>query len=224
MDIISINKANHLYWLGRYTERTHITINYLRKFYDLMVDKDEKSYFEFCSRLGITEIYEDKNEFIKSIIADNKKEFSIAYCLDRAYDNAVVLRDILTSRTLSYMQMASNDLNRCIANECRMLDLYNVIDNLIAFWGAIDDYIIEDNVRDLIKAGKYAERIEFYKRFDEENSLIDIAAHRFTRYVKHLEIDSGDSAFYEAISSNGEIDLNSVKKCINELFKLEVVQ
>lgn len=224
MDNISIKKANYLYWLGRYTERAYTMINYLRKFYDDMVDKDENLYLDFCNRLGIKEKYTDKNEFIKSIITDTEKNFSIVFSLDKAYDNAIVLRDILTSKTLSYIQLASNDLSRCMAKECRMLDLQHVTDNLIAFWGAVDDYIIDDNVRDLIKAGKYAERVELYKRFNEKSSVVYVAAKRFSRYVKHLEIGVSDTSLSEIINDNGELDFNLIENYINELFKTEVVQ
>lgn len=219
MDNISINKANRLYWLGRYTERVYTMIDYLSKFYDHMVDKDESAYLDFCNRLGIPQIYNNKNDFIKNFISDKKMDFSLVASLDNAYANAVVLRDILTSRTLSYIQLASNDLMKCVSLECRIFDLHRVTDDLIAFWGAVDDYIVENNVRDLIKAGKYAERVELYTRFSAESDLLKCAVQRLTHYVKHLEIDCNCSDFPDLIDAKGELNLISIECYINELFK-----
>ena len=36
--IISANKANSLFWLGRYEERVYITLHLMRKCYDKMID------------------------------------------------------------------------------------------------------------------------------------------------------------------------------------------
>lgn len=224
MDNISINKANRLYWLGRYTERVYTMINYLTKFHDHMVDKDKAAYYEFCERLGIRSTYNDKKDFVVGFISDRAERFSLISSLDRAYDNAVVLRDILSSRTLSYMQLASNDLIKCIAKECRIIDLQQVTDDLIAFWGAVDDYIMDNQVRDLIKAGKYAERVELYTRFSEEPLKSKDAIRRLSRYIKHIETDFDKSGISEILNANGELDLISIEAYIAELFKAEVVQ
>ena len=36
--ILSANKANSLFWLGRYEERVYITLHLMRKCYDKMID------------------------------------------------------------------------------------------------------------------------------------------------------------------------------------------
>lgn len=224
MDNISIKKANRLYWLGRYTERAYTLIYYLTKFYDRMVDKDEKAYSEFCNYLGIADKYEDKNDFIKRFISDKEDEVSILYVLDHTYDNAVVLRDIITSQALSYIQLACNDLIKCIQQECRIIDLQRVTDDLLAFWGAVDDYIVENNIRDLIKAGKYAERVDLYIRFGADSNVLKGATQRLSRYVAHLEIDFNSSKFPDLFAVNGELNRNAIGNYINELFNSEVGQ
>lgn len=224
MDNISINVANRLYWLGRYTERAYTLIAHLRKLCDRMVDKDENAYKEFCKRLGIADNYNGKNHFIQSFLSDKDSGIGIASSLEKAYDNAVVLRDKLTSQTLSYIQLASNDLAKCLKNDCRVFELQKVTDNLVAFWGAIDDYILENNIRDIIKAGKYAERMDLYARFGTEESKLMASAERLSRYMKHLEIDWNGSRLYEVIAVEGALNYNAIEGCIGELFKSEVVQ
>lgn len=45
-----------------------------------------------------------------------------------------------------------------------MIELQRVKDNLIAFYGMVDDQIDSENVRNIIKAGKRIERIDIYAR------------------------------------------------------------
>ena len=44
MGIISIEKADRLFWLGRYAERVLTTLVAFFDFYDEMIDGDEKAY------------------------------------------------------------------------------------------------------------------------------------------------------------------------------------
>ncbi|MGN0988589.1 MAG: hypothetical protein ACI4OO_12225 [Otoolea sp.] len=39
-----------------------------------------------------------------------------------------------------------------------MIEIQNILDDLMAFWGIIDDSIASENVRSLIKIGKRLER------------------------------------------------------------------
>lgn len=225
MDNISINKANYLYWLGRYAERAYTTIAYLRHFYDEMVDKNQEAYLEFCSRLGVINNYSDKRDFVKRFISDEGSEISIAYYIGKTYDNGMVLRDTITSRTLSYIQLACNDLKKCYnSQEYVVVNLQSVTDDLIAFWGAVDDYILENDARDLIKAGKYIERVELYKRFDESEKLKKAAIERLYRYAINLGINENASKQVKFINSEDMSEYNSMKNYIDELSKWGVGQ
>ena len=44
MGIVSVEKANHLYWLGRYTERVFTTLKGFISVYDNMLDSDPTAY------------------------------------------------------------------------------------------------------------------------------------------------------------------------------------
>lgn len=225
MDNISINKANNLYWLGRYAERAYTTIGYLKKLYDEMVDKNQNAYFEFCTSLGITNDYIDKKDFIRRLIYDEASEVSIAHYLNKTYDNGIVLRDILTSKTLSYIQLASNALKKCNNNEEHIIvNLQQVTDNLIAFWGAVDDYIVENNARDLIKAGKYIERLELYNHFNEDMNLKNSAINRLSRYASLLKNGEAIKGKGQVLDTEDSLDYNAIDKYINEISKSGVDQ
>jgi len=45
-----------------------------------------------------------------------------------------------------------------------MIEFQKVIDNILAFWGIVDDWIEDENTRNIIKIGKRVERIDLYGR------------------------------------------------------------
>ena len=49
--IISANKANSLFWLGRYEERVYITLHLMRMCYDKMIDGEMEDYWPFWQKL-----------------------------------------------------------------------------------------------------------------------------------------------------------------------------
>lgn len=106
MDIISVEQANRLYWLGRYTERVYSTIRMYFQSYDTMIDQSEDGYIDFCTSIDIPNIYTSREDFFKRYPFDETNPDSIISNLNRAYDNAIVLRENISSETLSYIQLA----------------------------------------------------------------------------------------------------------------------
>ena len=50
--------------------------------------------------------------------------------------------------------------------EALLLELQQVIDDLLAFWGCADDYVDQEDCRNILKCGKYVERLDLYIRLD----------------------------------------------------------
>lgn len=171
MGIITIEKANHLFWLGRYVERVFSTVIVFQDYYDLMIDQDSKAYHSFCRRLEIPDIYQDSEDFCYRYVYDKTNFDSIIMNLVRAYDNAIVLRDEITSETLAYIELALQVLENT-ESDAPILELQKVIDYLYAFWGSVDDKVETEACRNIMKCGKYAERLDLCYRF--ENNPIDI--------------------------------------------------
>lgn len=219
MDNVSVNKANSLYWLGRYTERAYKLSHIITEFYDRMVDYDSTAYKEFCSRLGITLDVADKESFLKTIISDENCPSSIKYSMSQAYDNSIILREQIDTETVAYIQLAYNNVMRLFNNDhCRIYDLQQVVDNLMSFWGAVDDYIIDDYVRDTIKAGKYVERIDLFTRFDRGEYKIKGCKNRLKRYIHHLDTDHICYDLDEILESSISTP-NDIAFCVGKLFK-----
>lgn len=164
MGIISLEKSNRLVWLGRYTERTFTICRTLSRYYDEMIDRDEFAYRSFLDCLGLPYIYGSRDAFIKTYIFDPGDPNSLVSQLTRALDNAVVMREELTSNTLCYIQMALDTLREGEKDSAHMLTLQQVEDDLFAFWGSADDNVVSEECRTLMKCGKYVERLDLYVR------------------------------------------------------------
>ncbi len=156
-------KSEHLYWLGRYTERVLISVRLLMDMYDQMIDGDPIDYQGFCTRMGIDNIYTDAADFCRRYLFDADDPDSI-YCAMRfAYDNAIVLREVLTSEGLSYIQLALTAIEHAAESSSPLVELQVVIDNINAFRGSCYEHIDESS-RNIIRCGSSVERIDIMIR------------------------------------------------------------
>ena len=168
MGIISVEQVDHLYWLGRYTERVYTTLKIYSESFDRMIDEAEDSYQKYCDSLDIPNIYESKEDFLKRYPFDISVPDSIISNLNRAYDNAIVLRETIGSEALSYIQLSIYAMNNASVSDAPLIDLQQIMDDLLSFWGLVDDQIDSDQIRNIIKAGKRIERIDLYARLEVE--------------------------------------------------------
>lgn len=168
MGAISLNKASRLYWLGRYTERVYTGLKKAKPIYDAGVDGQEGSYEDYCRCLGIPGSFADTVDFCKRYFFDRNDPNSLASSLVYAYDNAVVLRDTLTTDTLSYIQLAMNAMEKAAQGDSPAVALQWVLDDILAFRGACEETIFEEEVRSMVKLGTSVERVDLYLRLNEE--------------------------------------------------------
>ncbi|MCQ2543043.1 MAG: alpha-E domain-containing protein [Lachnospiraceae bacterium] len=178
MGIISVEQVDHLYWLGRYTERVYTTLKIFAKSFDQMIDSTEDVYPEYCEALDIPNIYESKDDFLKRYPFDDSISDSIISNLNRAYDNAIVLRETIGSDALSYIQMSIYALNKAAKSESPLIELQQIMDDLLSFWGIVDDQIDVEQIRNIIKAGKRIERVDLYARLEIDKYKIEREIHR----------------------------------------------
>lgn len=188
MGIISLEKSDHLFWLGRYTERVFTTLNSFFYYFDKMLDTDELTYEKFCEELSIPNIYTDKEAFIRSYLFSEENPDSVYCNMLRAFDNAVVLRDELSSKTLSYIQLALDCIEHAADSQALVYDLQPVIDYLFAFWGCLDDNVEDEECRNLIKCGKYMERLDLYMRLGYTYHSIEKEYNKFLNRLHKVHI------------------------------------
>ena len=151
MPVISAENSERLFWLGRYSERT---------FTGLRMFADKFS--------GVSA----ENDNARNICFDEDNPESIAYSLNRAYDNAIVLRDEIGSDTFSYIQLAVYEIKKASHSKTPLVDLQKVIDNIAAFWGMADDTIDDEHAHNIIKLGTRIERVDLYARMNADSKNI----------------------------------------------------
>ena len=226
MGIISLEQTNRLYWLGRYSERVYTTIRLYSKCYDDMIDDIGDNYGGFCKMLEIPNIYSDKEDFNARYGFDENDPNSILSNLMRAYDNAIVLREEIGSETLSYIQLAIYAINKAKISRAPLLELQNVEDNILAFWGIADDFIDSEVIRNIIKTGKRIERIDLYGRLKIGSKELKREFHRMETRLIRSGMDYDKSCLeqlrtlIEEIDDNTAIDYHSIVKQVEELVQV----
>ncbi len=208
MGIISIGQTNQLFWLGRYSERVYTTLRLYSNRFGMMIDEIADSYMEFCRLVDIPDIYGSKEVFREKYPFDEENPDSIMSNLNRAYDNAIVLREEIGSETLSYIQLAIYEMNRARISKAPLIEMQRVMDNLLAFWGIADDSIDSEQVRDIIKVGKRIERIDLYARLGVERKELDREISRLLPRIKKsgMEYDEEKLQHLKALVLMPEID------------------
>lgn len=174
MGAITLSKTNRLYWLGRYVERAYIAIELMEEAYDVSIDGPAFDYVAYCEKLHIPSGYPDVDAFLKGYLFDASNPDSAATALDRAFDNAVVLRETLGSMTLSYVQLAKNVMDGAAVSTAPMLDLQAVRDYLMAFKGCVDDFVHDENSRMNVKVGMTVEHIDMSLRLSYKEEELPV--------------------------------------------------
>lgn len=172
MGVKSINNTDRLYWLGRYSERVYTTLRLYGRSYDQMIEEMEGGYEGFCKSLEIPNIYTSAENFQVRYPFDETDVNSIMSNLIRAYDNAIELREEIGSEALSYIQLAIYAMQKAKMSLSPMIEFQRVLDDLLAFWGIVDDQILDENTRNIIKVGKRVERLDLYGRLRLEREEI----------------------------------------------------
>ena len=147
MPVISAENSERLFWLGRYSERAFTGLRMFADKFSLM---------------------QAGNDTAKNICFDESNPESIASSLNRAYDNAIVLRDEIGSDTFSYIQLAVYEVKNASHSKTPLVGLQKVIDNIAAFWGMADDTIEDEHARNIIKLGTRIERVDIYARMNAD--------------------------------------------------------
>ena len=217
-----LSKENRLYWLGRYTERTYTTIEFMGEAFDQSLDGEPFDYIDWCERMQIPNVYTDVHEFLTCYLFDPENPNSAIASLNRAFDNAVVLRNVITSSSLAYLQMAKNVMDNASVSAAPMLDLQMVSDYLMAFKGCIDEKINDESDRMTVKCGFTVERIDMLLRLDYRTDELEkefgrlssrLRRTHFARDGRRLQL-MGDLISSPDFGQNKEILLD----CVEHLF------
>ena len=219
MGIISVEQVDHLYWLGRYTERVYTTLKLYFESFDRMIDESEDSFQRYCDSLDIPNIYESKEDFLRRYTFDISIPDSIISNLNRAYDNAIVLRETIGSEALSYIQLSIYAMNGAAISDAPLIDLQRIMDDLLSFWGMVDDQIDSDQIRNIIKTGKRIERIDLYARLEVDKSRLVREVRRMIPRVLRsgMKYDEASLSKVSSLINDSELDYESIISSVERI-------
>ena len=219
MGIITVDKSNHLFWLGRYTERVHTTLKYYLKTADMMIDSDPNYYAVLCEKIGISDVYGSSENFKKKYPFDENDPNSIISNLNRAYDNAIVMRDYIGTETMAYIQLAIDDIKNAEKSNSPIADIMLVIDHILAFWGCVNDIIDDEQIRNIIKLGKGIERLDLYLCLAIPDYYIKKEYKRMKNFLQKSKLRYDESILYtlDNMLSENELNYESIKNLVRNL-------
>ena len=185
--IISANKANSLFWLGRYEERVYITMHLMRKCYDKMIDGEMEEYWPFWQELDPQGVYQTNDEFTLGMMYDDGNPNSVMSAQTRAMDNAILLREEIMSETLSYLEMSVALLKKCSEKqETNVMTLQPIIDWSLAFWGAAEQRLQNHKALYIMMIGRNIENLDMLLRFEYSYERIAQAYDSVKHYSRRL--------------------------------------
>lgn len=182
---ISTQTANQLFWLGRYAERAYLMLHLMRRAYDEVIDVPvgEEPYSEFLEKLGgfvnnnLTSSYQMMN-----ILYDKDTVCSLYNIVERMMDNAIVLRSIIYSESLSYIELCRDLLSaKAEVKEMNIGELQPITDWILAFWGSIRERVYGP-AYSMLEIGRLVERIDMNTRFEYKHYRIEEAWEMVTKY------------------------------------------
>ncbi len=199
MGSLSLDKIDHLFWLGRYIERSHTTLTFIMSTYDKAIDSADGLWKDQLSSLGFDPHEDDTVSLFNRCLFGADCPSSIKRSLEAAYDNAVVLRDVIGTETIAYVQMAVNSLAHAAESDAPMLDCALIIDDIMAFKGCSDDYVVDDVARNIVKCGFSIERMDLFLRLGYKLDQLEREAHKLASRIDRMGISYDRASFKDLI-------------------------
>ena len=227
--ILSANKANCLFWLGRYEERVYITLHLLRKCYDKMIDGEVEDYWPIWQKLDIQGIYQTNEDFTLGMMYDEVNPSSIMAAQTRAMDNAILLREEIMSETLSYLEMSVALMKECRdKRETNVMLLQPIIDWSLAFWGSAEQRLENHKALYLMMLGRNVENLDMLLRFEYGYERIARAYDSLKHYSRrssglldeHIESQLDRLIVREQFNLNNAEYKNKLLAFVNQLVRV----
>ncbi len=185
---LTLKQVDSIYWLGRYTERVLTTLRIFMNVFDSQLDSSF-DYRQYCEDLDIYNGFSDLRDFCTRYAFDTTYPSSIISSMNRSYDNGIMLRDIIGSDALSYIEMALRRMTDAQFSHTPVLSFQNVIDCIMAFKGQIEDSITDRNIRNILVSGCTIERLDMYLRLNINKDKVLFECKRLADAVSYTDIN-----------------------------------
>lgn len=113
-------------------------------------------------------------------------------------------------------------MNKAGESHAPMVELQEVADNIVAFWGMVDDDIDSENVRNLIKVGKRVERLDLYARLRMPKDKMLREIHRLAGRIPRtcLKYNGKKLEKLQTLIEAPEIDYGEVVRTVEALLEV----
>lgn len=167
---ITGNVATNLYWLGRYLERTTITLHEISKAYDAIIDIDKDAGVKLYEKFDIKLKYKNAYDFLKEAIFGDHNA-NILNILTNARENAIICRHLLDNEAFGEI-IELHGLFLKTYNNHLEID-YKLIDHAQSLIGEIWNTHSMRHHKELsdsfFRMGKIVEEADYRIRFHEED-------------------------------------------------------
>jgi uncharacterized alpha-E superfamily protein len=219
MDTV-LSKQNRLFWLGRYNERVYTSLRYVVRLYDSTIDGAPVNYLELCQRLDIPCAYSGVDDFFRGYMFDPQNPDSIATSANNMLGNGMVLRETISTATLSYLQMAVNALNLARDSASPAVELQWVLDDIMAFRGSYEDYIADEAIASAIKCGILVERVSMFERLGIHREDVGSEVKKLLNNLRksRLPVDAASQeAIVDMALGNAELPQGALLRSVESL-------
>ena len=222
MGSLTLEKLNSLYWLGRYIERSYQFMRLYVTAYDHMIDDNDAYYLNICEKFGIPDTYGSREEFIRRFAFDREDPNSIITALTRTFDNAILMRDEISSGCLSYIHLALAEMDRASRSDAPVFNIQKVEDYILAFWGALDDEVDDEYSRNTVKVGKRMERLDIYVRLERPRTELRREAMRLQGRIEKSIVPVSKAALMHVLADieDENVDYKGLLRKLPELIRL----
>jgi uncharacterized alpha-E superfamily protein len=132
----------------------------------------------------------------------------------------MVMRDEISSNTLSYIHMIQGRMKKAAASEAPVYYLQQVLDNILAFWGCLDDEIYDESIRNTVKCGKRVERLDIYLRLRRSKEELNREVRRLMQRIDSTNLIYNRAAlmYTAAMIEENPIEYDEVLKKVWQIF------
>ena len=93
------------------------------------------------------------------------------------------------------------------------------MDDLLSFWGIVDDQIDVEQIRNILKAGKRIERIDLYARLEMDKARLEREIHRMIPRVLRsgMKINEKSLSKLSTLINENDLDYESIIECVETI-------
>lgn len=108
--------------------------------------------------------------------------------------NGMVLREIISTPTLAYLQMAHNAMEMAAESDGPGIQLQWVLDDIMAFRGSMDDSVENEKARNVVKTGGLVERLSLMLRLEWHLDNLERELHKLLNRLYKTNLTTNPDA------------------------------